>query len=103
MPHLSKTFAILGLLAGAACAPSGAPVQGSAPAPAGGVRNIVFLLADGAGVAYWSAAERAAERLAVEQMQVVGLVDTQDANGRVTDSAAGATAYATGARTYYRA
>ena len=96
MPHRSKTFAILGLLALGACAPAGS----ARPAASGGeVRNVIFMVADGAGVAYWSAADQHAADLAVKRMPVVGLVDTQSADSRVTDSAAGASVYATGVRT----
>lgn len=51
------------------------------------------------GVAYWSAALFASDALAVQQLPVVGLVDTRSTS-YITDSAAEATAYATGVRTY---
>lgn len=92
------------LLGIAACAPSPA----TAPALAGGEiaraseepRNVILLIGDGVGTAYWSAAKFATDSLAVESMPVVGLVDTRSSSSRVTDSAAGATVYATGVRTY---
>src|SRR5690606_28616038 len=59
------------------------------------VRNIILLIADGAGVGVWTAAAYAREDLAVKRMPVVGLVDTRSASGKVTDSAAGASVYAT--------
>lgn len=98
MPHRSKTFAMLCLLAAAACAPGRSPLPAGG-APAAEARNVIFMVADGAGVGYWSAAEQAAGPLAVSSMPVVGLVDTQSADSRVTDSAAGASVYATGVRT----
>jgi alkaline phosphatase len=61
---------------------------------------VILLIADGAGTSYWTAANFAAGPLAVASMPVVGLVDTRSADSRVTDSAASATAYATGVRTY---
>jgi len=69
-------------------------------ATSGGARNLVLLITDGGGAATWSVAllERG-EELAVSEMPVVGLVDTRNASGGITDSAAGATAYATGTRT----
>src|SRR5690606_9145778 len=57
----------------------------------------------GVGTAYWSAARFAAERLAIEEFPVVGLVDTRSSSHKVTDSAAGATVYAVGERTYINA
>lgn len=102
MPGTSKTFAIIGLLALGACTRGEvAPALPDASAPA--ARNVILMIADGGGVAYWSAARRAAGRLSVAELPVVGLVDTWDVEGRVTDSAAAASAYATGQRTYYHA
>lgn len=64
------------------------------------VRNVVLFIGDGVGVAYWTAARRARGTLAVERMPVAGLTDTRASDSYVTDSAAGATVYATGHRTY---
>ncbi len=63
-------------------------------------RRVILLIGDGAGISYWSAALLAAESLAVQAFPVVGLVDTRASDSKVTDSAASATAYATGVRTY---
>ncbi len=87
----------------AACAPNtpeapapGAPDQAADPGPF----SVIFMIGDGTGLNYWSAARMAFPDLAVEQMPVVGLVGTESADSRVTDSAAGATAYASGVKTY---
>jgi alkaline phosphatase len=61
---------------------------------------VILFIADGAGAAYWSAARLASSTLAVDRFPVGGLVDTRSSDSRVTDSAASATAYATGVRTY---
>ena len=66
------------------------------------VRNIIFMIADGTGAGAWTAAEYASDQLAVKRMPVVGLVDTRSAVHKVTDSAAGASVYATGQRTVNR-
>ena len=90
-----KLAATLGLsLIG--CAPAATSSGPSPAAPA--VRNIILLVADGAGAGLWNAARYADEDLSVERMSVLGLVDTRSASHRVTDSAAGATAYSTGQR-----
>lgn len=83
----------------AACA--SAPREPAAPAPqrAEPLRVVLFI-GDGAGVGSWTAARVGAESLAVEQFRVVGLVDTRNSSRKVTDSAAGATVYATGVRTF---
>ena len=62
------------------------------------VRNIILMIADGTGVGVWTAAEFASDALSVKRMPVTGLVDTRSASHKVTDSAAGATVYATGER-----
>lgn len=97
--------ALLLLVAGCA----GAAREGAVPvptatapsgvAPAAPTRVILFI-GDGVGTAYWSAAKFAADELAIERFPVAGLVDTRSSSHRVTDSAAGATVYATGVRTY---
>ena len=66
------------------------------------VRNIILMIADGAGVGLWTAAKYADDQLAVTRMPVTGLVDTRSAVQKVSDSAAGATVYATGERTMNR-
>jgi len=76
---------------------AGAAVPGQAE-----VRNIILMIADGAGVGAWTAAKYAEDRLAVSRMPVVGLVDTRSARHKVSDSAAGATVYATGERVMNR-
>jgi len=93
------------LLILASCAP---PERGaSAPDPLaatepvdGEIRNVVIVIGDGVGTAYWTAARFETGRLHVERMRVAGLTDTRSSDSYVTDSAAGATVYATGRRTY---
>lgn len=111
MPEISKTFATLGLLAACGCAPASPAVvtpAGGAAGPSAAAADaypdrIILMLADGGGLAQWTAALHAAGTLSVQGMPVVGLIDTPSATHRVTDSAAGATAYATGERTFQRA
>jgi alkaline phosphatase len=62
--------------------------------------RVILFIGDGVGTAYWSAAKFAREKLAVQEFPVVGLVDTRSSSHKVTDSAAGATVYSTGIRTY---
>jgi|GEM_PF-5964399 len=61
------------------------------------------MIADGAGIAHWTAALWESDTLAVQSMPVVGLIDTPSSTNRVTDSGASATAYATGYRTFRNA
>ncbi|HEX6940395.1 MAG TPA: alkaline phosphatase [Longimicrobiales bacterium] len=83
--------------AGCAAGPSESPAPAPAPAPP---TRVILFIGDGVGASYWTAARLAADSLAVESFRVVGLVDTRSASHKVTDSAAGATVYATGVRTY---
>ncbi len=62
--------------------------------------SVIVLIADGAGVAHWTLAHFAADELAVERMPVGGLVNTRGADHEVTGSAPGASALATGVRTF---
>ncbi len=70
-------------------------------APGAAVRpqRIILFIGDGVGTGYWSAALISNDTLAVSAFPVVGLVDTRADPEIVTDSAASATAYATGAGT----
>ncbi len=90
-PYLLPVLLLLG------CAPG--PRTETAPVP-DRPRNVILMIADGTGIAYWTAARMAAPRFSLDRFAVVGLVDTQASNSRVTDSAAGATAFASGVRTY---
>jgi alkaline phosphatase len=62
--------------------------------------RVILMIGDGAGAGYWTAAIYAANDLAVKQLPVGGLVDTRSSNSKITDSAAAATAYSAGIRTY---
>ncbi len=92
----------LGLAACGAPPLEAPPVPGPAGgAPDQGPLSVILLIGDGTGLDYWSAARLASQTpLAVEEFPVVGLVGTRSSNSRITDSAAGATAFATGVRTF---
>jgi alkaline phosphatase len=63
--------------------------------------RVILLVADGAGAGHWGLAARVIERLAVAEFPVAGLTDVRGAGHVVTESAAGATALATGVLTTY--
>jgi alkaline phosphatase len=87
------------LFAASGCAAAaGGPNTGPLP-EAEPVRNIILMIADGSGPGVWTAAAYGSDDdLSIRRMPVVGLVDTRSASSKVTDSAAGATVYATGER-----
>jgi alkaline phosphatase len=68
--------------------------------PADEPLRIMLFIADGTGTGLWTAAHLIADSLAVEQFPVAGLIDTRADPQIITDSAASATAYASGIRTY---
>lgn len=81
-----------------------AKAQNSAEKNQGGgaVKNIIFLIGDGMGLAHVSAAmaiRDTSEPLALERSTVIGLAKTSSSDGYVTDSAAGGTALASGFKT----
>ena len=86
-------------------APGGRPVQ-YPMMPDAPVRNIILFIGDGMGLAHLSASriniEGANGWYAIERMPVTSLVRTNSADDIVTESAAGATAYATGHKTKNR-
>ncbi|WP_425637835.1 alkaline phosphatase [Algoriphagus yeomjeoni] len=68
------------------------------------VKNVILMIGDGNGLAQISAALFANEnQLNLTELKNMGLVKTQAADDFTTDSAAGATAYATGEKTNNRA
>ena len=68
------------------------------PAP----KNIILLIADGAGLGHFTYAKNIrGENFRIGTLPVIGLFTTQCADRAVTDSAAAATAFATGAKTNY--
>lgn len=62
--------------------------------------NIILLIGDGMGLAQISAASVINGGLFLDLISIVGLVKTSSADDYITDSAAGATAYSTGEKTY---
>ena len=64
-------------------------------------RNIVFLVGDGMGLTQITAGMYASDnRIAFERMRTVGLHKSYSSDNLVTDSAAGATAFSCGEKTY---
>lgn len=64
-------------------------------------KNVILMIGDGMGLSQITAASVAKrDGLAMETCQHIGLVRTYAANKLITDSAAGATAMATGVKTY---
>jgi alkaline phosphatase len=65
-------------------------------------KNVILLVADGAGTGHFTVARNLrGENFRIGTMPVVGMHTTQSADRAVTDSAAGATAFATGVKTNY--
>jgi len=62
-------------------------------------KNIILLIGDGMGISAVSASVHAIDNDQFKKFKSIGLVNTCSADKLVTDSAAGATAYATGYRT----
>lgn len=94
---------ILLTLAVTACGgPRAAPTPAPSPGTAAleGPFSVILFIGDGTGVAHWSAAKLSASSLGIEAFPVGGLVDVEASNSRITDSAASATAYAAGVRTF---
>lgn len=82
---------------------SSAPTLPASSSPGGEPRakNIILMIGDGMGLGYLSAAMYASKKpLAMEQFPVVGFHKTYATDDLITDSAAGATAFSCGLKTY---
>lgn len=77
---------------------------GIAPEPVAAARlprNIILLIGDGMGIAQITAGIYArADKLHIERFPITGLMKTHSAKNLITDSAAGATAFACGCKTF---
>ncbi len=86
------------ILSAVALLAAGANAQPKTNVP---VKNVIFLIGDGMGLAQaYAAMDASPEPLVFERAQYVGLAKTFSASSKVTDSAASGTALATGTKTY---
>ena len=105
-PATKRMRRLLQLTALAAALTACSPATPDAPAPLpepdveAGPYGVILIIGDGTGLNYWSLARLAFSSVAIDEMPVVGLVGTTASDNRITDSAAGATAFATGVKTY---
>ncbi len=100
MPYRSILGALLLLSIFPACKTpeKSTMISDEEPRPA---KNIIFLIGDGMGLNQVSAALYSNNnKLNLEQFTTIGLHKPYSANGLITDSAAGATAFACGIKTY---
>lgn len=73
----------------------------AAPPPA--PKNVILLIADGTGLTHWTALKNNKPDANLARLPVIGLTTTRCLNRAVTDSAAAASAIATGSKVNYEA
>ena len=100
---MRKTRALIilafSLLAGSCQAPQ--PTFGSSTSVPKRPKNVILMIGDGMGLAQISAAMyHNKNKLHLERMPVIGFHKSHAADNLITDSAAGATAFATGEKTF---
>jgi alkaline phosphatase len=81
---------------------SARPIAGSSPGGSPDPPRVILFIADGTGIGHWTAGVLADSSLSLWRFPVTGLVDTRNVEKKITDSAASATAYATGVLTFNR-
>lgn len=95
---LGITLSLIAALSTTACA-----TAASQPAQPAKPKSVILVVGDGMGIAHFTAARHLyGAAFAPESMPVTALIDTRSASAHTTDSAAAATALATGIRTTNR-
>lgn len=90
------TLAIISMMV-VSCSPVQQPKEGTDAKP----KNIIFMIGDGMGIAQITAGlYRNNNQLNLERCTHTGLIKTHSASALITDSAAGATAFSIGKKTY---
>ncbi|MEM6345587.1 MAG: alkaline phosphatase [Bacteroidota bacterium] len=78
-----------------------AATSGEYVSPTKGPKNVILMIGDGMGISQITAGLFSnRNKLNLERCETVGLIKTYSSDNLVTDSAAGATAFATGKKTY---
>jgi len=101
MKHLRMVFTSIAALT--ACQATATPEPTTTNEAGSWPPRVILVIADGAGAGHWAALRMVVERPAVEDFAATGLVDTRGADHVLTGSAASATAFAIGKRTYFGA
>jgi len=100
MRRISFLLFAIAMLAACTPAPPAAP-PAPEPRPAKRPLNVILLIGDGMGLTQISAGlYRNGNKLNLERFPVIGLHKSYSADDLITDSAAGATAFACGVKTY---
>lgn len=95
-----KKLILFALSIGMAACNTSSGNNSSVVPPDGSVKNVIYMIGDGMGLAHVTATKLASETpLALLQAQATGLQTTHSASSEVTDSAASGTALATGEKT----
>lgn len=97
---LAAGVALPGSLAQASNGSAERPAGGASRRPEGAPKNVILMIPDGFGIASQTAARMALGRRLTLDTFMTGHTDTRSADNFVTDSAAAATALASGQRTY---
>ena len=103
MKKVGTTFALTVMVTACHATSTPGPAVIAEPVAPDGPPRVILMIADGAGAGHWAALRLVVDRPAVEDFAATGLVDTRGADHILTGSAASATAYAIGKRTYFGA
>ncbi len=101
MKNIRLTITIVCTLLAASCKGPEPVVYGSAPGAIKKPKNVILMIGDGMGLAQISAAMyHNKNKISLERFPVIGFHKSYAGNNLVTDSAAGATAFACGEKTF---
>ena len=102
MHHLFRLVVLAALFVANACTPRPAlPGPAAGKAPTGYPKNVILLIGDGMGLGQITGGMFASEQpLNLERFKHIGLHKPYSSDNLITDSAAGATAFSAGIKTY---
>lgn len=101
---ITSVLLLLAFSCGTPTAPTASETPKTEPAPPPHVKNVILMVGDGMGLTQITGGMYAnGDKLMLERLKKIGFIKTYSGDNLITDSAAGATAFSCGVKTYNKA